>query len=252
MTHGTPPDHFKGKSVSEHLKDARRRGTIATTETHGAEMPGHLAAGADSAKNTAISLFLVWVILEQFGIPSANIFTVLVIFSFGWVIWMIGRSASLGWARLERLHRLIEQERWEIEHHRQREKEELREMYLAKGFSGKLLDEVVDVLMADDNRLLHVMLEEELGLSVEAYEHPLKQGVGAATGTILTTLVSLLGFYAYPAFGLPLFAGAVFVISAMISAKVEKNRLIQATVWNVSIALLTLGVAYFLSQLLVK
>ena len=252
MTPGTPPDHFEGKSISEHLKVARTRGSIATMETHGSEMPGHLAAGADSSKNTAISLFLVWVILEQFGIPPAKIFPILVIFSCGWVIWMIGRSASLGWARLERLHRLIEQERWEIEHHRQREKEELREMYQAKGFSGKLLDEVVKVLMADDNRLLHVMLEEELGLSLEAYEHPLKQGVGAAMGTILTTLLSLLGFYAYPLFGLPLFAGGVFVISAIVSAKVEKNRLLQATIWNLSIALLSIGVAYFLSQLLVK
>ncbi len=252
MTHETPPDHFKGKSVSEHLKEARTQGSQASTETHGAEMPGHLAAGADSAKNTAISLFLIWIILEQSTIPRAKIFIILVIFSFGWVIWMIGRSASLGWARLERLHRLIEQERWEIEHHRHREKEELREMYRAKGFEGKLLDEIVDVLMADDNRLLRVMLEEELGLSLEAYEHPLKQGVGAATGTILTVLLSLLGFYAYPSFGLPLFAGILFVIATIVSAKAEKNRRIQATIRNLSIALLTLGVTYFLSKLLEK
>ncbi len=33
--------------------------------------------------------------------------------------------------------------------------------------------------MADDNRLLRVMLEEELGLTLEAYEHPLKQAFGA-------------------------------------------------------------------------
>lgn len=252
MTHGSPPDHFEGKTVSEHLKVARARGSIASLETHGSEMPGHLAAGADSAKNTAISLFLVWIILEQFGLPLNKIFPILVIFSFGWVIWMIGRSASLGWARLERLHRIIEQERWEIEHHRQREQEELREMYRAKGFEGKLLDDVIEVLMADDNRLLHIMLEEELGLSLEAYEHPLKQGVGAATGTIITTFFSLLGFYIYPTFGLPLFAGAVFVISAIVSAKVERNRLLQASIWSLSLALLSIGVAYFLSQLLVK
>lgn len=252
MTHGTPPDHFKGKTVSEHLKDARIRGSIASLETHGAEMPGHLAAGADSAKNTAISLFLIWVILSQFGVPSSKLFSILVIFSCGWVIWMIGRSASIGWARLERLHRLLEEERWEIEHHRPREKEELMEMYRVKGFHGELLERVVDVLMADDNRLLNVMLEEELGLSLEAYEHPLKQGTGAAIGTIITTLFALVGFYAYPNVGLPIFAGLVFVISSLVSAKAEKNRLLQATIWNFSIALLTLGVSYFLSQFLTK
>ncbi len=242
-------EHFEGKTLIEHLKEARLRGASATAETHGTEMPGHFAAGADSAKNTAISLFLIWIILEQFALSKAQIFTVLVIFSMAWVVWMVGRSASLGWARLERLHRLIEQERWEIEHHRHREREELQEMYHAKGFEGKLLEKVVDVLMADDNRLLRVMLEEELGLSLEAYEHPLKQGVGAAVGTLLASLLCLLGLHLYPFFGLPLFATALFVVAAFISAKAEKNRLIQATIWNLSIALLTLGIAYLLSKI---
>ncbi len=36
----------------------------------------------------------------------------------------------------------IEEERWEIQHHRAQERLELTEMYAAKGLSGKLLEEV--------------------------------------------------------------------------------------------------------------
>jgi hypothetical protein len=110
---------------------------------------------------------------------STPLFLMLSLFSFGWAVWKTGRSALLGWGRMERLHRLIEEERWEIQHHRAQERRELGEMYRAKGFDGKLLEEVLDVLMSDDNRLLKVMLEEELGLTLEAYEHPLRQAIGA-------------------------------------------------------------------------
>ncbi len=91
----------------------------------------------------------------------------------------MGRSAWLGWSRLERLHRILAQEKWEIEHNREQEREELGVLYAAKGFEGKLLEDVLDVLMADGDRLLKVMVEEELGLTLESQVHPLKQGLGA-------------------------------------------------------------------------
>src|SRR4051812_27122834 len=97
-------NHFGGKSVIEHLKEARSRGAIASAEIHGTEMPGHLAAGADAARETA---FLLGVLFFLFD----GSFSVLFIASVALLIWKAGRSALLGWARLERLHRLIEEER---------------------------------------------------------------------------------------------------------------------------------------------
>ena len=68
-------------------------------------------------------------------------------------------------------------------------------MYEQKGLSGDLLDQVIEVLMADDNRLLRVMLEEELGLTLESYEHPLKQAAGAGLGVLSAFLGAVLGFF---------------------------------------------------------
>lgn len=234
------PDHFEGKSVLEHLKAARAKGAMAAAEIHGTEMPGHLAAGADAARDTAVSLFLLWI-----SFPSQS--TLYFLFAVGLFLWKAGRSALLGWARLERLHRVIEEERWEIEHQREQEREELAAMYQAKGLSGKLLDEVVTVMMADDNRLLHIMLEEEMGLALEVYEHPLKQSLGAGMGVILASILFAGGYFLFsPIVGTAL----TVIIAAILVAKLERNRRIEAVIWNLSVVAFVAGAVYFLKLML--
>ncbi|MBS0629751.1 MAG: VIT1/CCC1 transporter family protein [Verrucomicrobia bacterium] len=243
MTHHTPPEHFQGQSVFEHLKNARTKGALASAETHGVELPGHLFAGADSANETALAFLILWAIGVQMPIFIA--------FGLGWLIWKTGRSALLGYSRLERVHRLIEEERYEIEHHREQEREELREMYEVKGFSGKLLDEVVDVLMADDNRLLRVMLEEELGLSLEVIEHPLKQAFGAFLGTFICAAAATFAFYFFPTFGIPVVAALILIVTSHLTARFEKRKQITHVVWNLALAAFACAGAYFLTRLIV-
>lgn len=242
--------HFAGKKPLEHVIEARRKGKIATSEIHGEELPGHYSAAADAAKETAFVLIVFWTLFTEIDFPLDQAHWLLVAFLFGWLLWKTGRSAILGWRRLERLHRLIEEERWEIEHHRLQEKEELKALYAAKGFSGKLLDEVVDVLMADDNRLLQEMLEEELGVSLESQEHPLKQASGAAIGVIGTSIILAFGLFALPPWGLFFCAGLVIALSAGTTAQLEKNRPAPAIVWNLSAAALAAAGSYFLGQML--
>lgn len=242
--------HFKGKTVVDHLKEARAKGSIARAEVHGTEIPGHLAAMADSAKDTAIALLILWALLSQIGLGQKQSLLIFIGFSFGWLFWKVGRSALLGWSRLERLHRVIEEERWEIEHHRQQEREELTELYRAKGFEGKLLEDVIDVLMADNNRLLKVMLEEELGLSLESYEHPLKQCFGAGIGALSASLIVMAAFYFWPGFSAPLCAFVMVALFSYVSAHLERNRKLEAVIWNLSIALFSGAGVYFLSKLL--
>lgn len=244
-----PSEHFRGKSVVEHLKEARARGALASAEIHGTEMPGHLAAGADAAKETALAILILWLLSFLF-LSEKQTLTFLILFCAGWAIWKTARSALLGWARIERLHRVIEEERWEIEHHRQQERLELTEMYQAKGLSGKLLEDVIDALMADDNRLLRLMLEEELGLTLEAYEHPLKQASGALCGVMASACVCLFGFWAAPRLGVPIATGAMIVLATMVSTKLERNRSWNTVVWNLAVAGLAAGSIYFLMRLI--
>ncbi len=241
-------EHFEGKNTIEHLRVAREKGAKATAELHGTEMPGHMSAAADSAKETAIFILGMWILLSGFGMAPSKTFWIIGLFSIGWLFWKVGRSSLLGWSRLERLHRLIEQEKWEIEHHRAQEKEELAAMYKQKGLSGKLLDQVIEVLMADDNRLLRVMLEEELGLTLESYEHPLKQAMGAGIGVIIAALGATIGFFMGGLLGITLLLAIIFAIATLLASKMEGNELIKSLTWNLAVGALSIGSIYLIAE----
>lgn len=248
MTEQPQPAHFKGKEALEHVAEAQAKGILSSTEIHGSEIPGHISAGADAAREVALLFLIIWLILSRV-LPSNDLpFSLLIVFSLSWLFWKTGRSAWLAWFRLERMHRIVEQERWEIKHHRKQEREELKELYKTKGFEGQLLEDVCDVLMADDDRLLRVMVEEELCLSLSSYEHPLKQAAGAAIGTFISALLCLLSLYFIPLWGLWSICFFIIAVAAGISAYYEGNRLIPAIVWNLGLAACTTGTIYFLLE----
>jgi hypothetical protein len=237
-------EHFKGKTVPEHLKEARTKGMLVSAEVHGIELSGQQGAFADALRDTSLAMALLSLI-AFWMLPKTEAFVFTLLFLFGWTIWKTCRSALLGRARLERLHRVIEEERWEIEHHRQQEREELMEIYQAKGFEGDLLTQVLDVLMADNNRLLQVMLTEELGLSLEAYDHPLKQAFGAFVGALLATGCGVLAYLLLPAHGFFIAAAPLFLAGGIWTAKLEDIPLLPSVVWNLSLFCLTTGLIYF-------
>lgn len=245
------PAHFKGREAIEHVAEAQAQGIMSAAEIHGTEAPGYISAGADAARDTAVAILLLWAILMHMHLSPAILIGILAVFGAGWGLWKCGRSAWLGWSRLERLHRLLEQERWEIQHHRQQERDELGALYASKGLEGKLLEDVLDVLMADDNRLLRVMVEEELGLSLASQEHPLKQALGALIGSLIATFICLSGLSIYLPFGIIISALIVIGCAGALSGYHFSNRIIPAVIWNIGVAVLSFGFVYFIIQYLV-
>lgn len=243
-----PHTHFKGKEALDHVIEAQASGMISAAEVHGTEIPGHLSAGCDAARETAVLLILTAISLSFLSVSVSQMLPLLAIFATGWALWKAGRSAWLGWFRLERLHRVLEQERWEIEHHRQQERDELRVLYAAKGFEGKLLEDVLDVMMADNDRLLKIMIEEELGLTLESAEHPLKQGLGAFIGSMAAAAATLLLMLWIPNAGLYIGAALSIAVASALSASLAGNETIPAVIWNLGIALLAIAAVYFLLQ----
>lgn len=235
--------HFAGKDVPEHLKDARKKGHHTFAEPHGLEPMGWKNAFLDSVQISTIilNLLLVVYIYPKFPITA---------FSFGLIIFLFGRSAYLGWSRLEKLHTLIREENWEITHHREQEKEELRAIYKAKGFRGEILDQIVDTLAADDNRLLEVMLTEELGIPLESYDHPLQQGCAAALAGFIACIIIAVARWINPLSG-PFFVSVVLIgISSFWFAKIQKNNCLHAVIWSLALFSLITGSTYFLTKYL--
>lgn len=241
-------DHFKGKDALGHIAEAQAEGLLSASEIHGTETPGRISAASDAARDSAMMMALTWEVLITTGASFNHCLLASALLGLSLIIWKACRSAWLGWSRLERLHRILAQEKWEIEHNRQQERDELRVLYNAKGFEGKLLEEVLDVLMADSNRLLKVMAEEELGLSLEAYDHPLTQSLGAAIGGFAAVACCLLGAYLNMQWGVIAAALLVIAAGAAVSARHADNRYIPAIVWNLGLAALSLGTLHFLIE----
>ncbi len=63
-----------------------------------------------------------------------------------------------------RKHRQIEY--WEVENLPEKEKQEIREIYEAKGFQGELLEKVVEVITADKDIWVDTMMKEELEMVI--------------------------------------------------------------------------------------
>ena len=241
-------DHFKGKDAIGHIAEVQADGIMESTEIHGAETPGFWFSLFDAAKGTAVSLLFISLVVSYFEHTLDQVLTMLIAFSLGWLFWKLARAAWLAYARLERLHRVMDQERHEIEVNRDQERQELRALYAAKGFEGKLLDDVIDVLMADGDRLLRVMLEEELGFRLEQNEHPFIQGLGAGLGVLIASVFCLTFYFFFNEVGLQISAGFVVALASFMYASFEKNNPTSAIVWNVGFVLLSYWAAFSFMQ----
>ncbi|MGI0081950.1 MAG: VIT1/CCC1 transporter family protein [Nitrosopumilaceae archaeon] len=75
------------------------------------------------------------------------------------------------------LHSEIEREKWEIENVPDKERQEIEDIYKAKGFSGTELETIVNKITSDKKVWLDTMLTEELKLNFEIVGSPLKSAL---------------------------------------------------------------------------
>lgn len=71
------------------------------------------------------------------------------------------------------------------------EREEVRQIFKAKGFSGEILDNIVTTITSDEKRWIDTMLVEELGLRIEN-PHPLKSALATFVSFCSVGLIPLL------------------------------------------------------------
>jgi VIT1/CCC1 family predicted Fe2+/Mn2+ transporter len=88
----------------------------------------------------------------------------------------------------------LEQEKWEIEHLPEVEEEEIRLIYMKKGFRGKELAQMVKSITSNKELWLSTMMSEELGLMpVESY-NPIRAAAIVGFSAIVGSVIPLAPF----------------------------------------------------------
>jgi len=93
-----------------------------------------------------------------------------------------------------------ERESWEIEHYPQGERDEIREIYRKKGFTGADLDRAVEIITSDKKIWVDTMMHEELGI-LEDNTPPVLSGLSTFISFLIAGFIPLLFFVIAKAFG---------------------------------------------------
>lgn len=151
-----------------------------------------------------------------------------------------GFSMASGNFLSERTQRdFIEKERkreeWEIDNVPEGEKEEIREIFMKKGFKGKDLDRAVEIIISDKKIWVDTMMADELGL-LESAKSPWKTAGSTYLGFIVIGIIPLLAYilsYFFPFFQQQTFKTAiVMTLIALIIIGVIKRYVTKKGLWK--------------------
>lgn len=106
-------------------------------------------------------------------------------------------------------HKKIEY--WEIENVRDKEVQEIRDIYAAKGFKGELLEQVVSVITADNDVWVDTMMKEELEITKDQ-KSPYQTAFATFLSFNVIGIIPLLSYLMSALFG---FRGDLFAISCV-------------------------------------
>ncbi len=200
----------------------------------------------NASKEVSVLLLLVWTVLYEIHLPLNSTLFILATVAGGWVVWRGCKSAYIAWNHLDYLHRVIIQEKQALETNREQSRKEITEMYRAKGLEGKLLNDVIDLFMSDDDRFLKIMIEEEFRITLESYDHPLKVGSGACLGAFTASFLILFASTLYPHFGVPVLAFILLGVSEGVLAYLNGRKIIASSIWTMAIGAMSVGLSHFL------
>lgn len=97
-------------------------------------------------------------------------------------------------SELDHYNKELKREYREIEEEPDCEVEEIRQIYRRKGFTGKLLEQIVEVIVSDKDRWVDEMMKGELELFIDPKMQPWKHGLFTFTSFCIFGFIPLIPF----------------------------------------------------------
>ncbi len=147
-----------------------------------------------------------------------------------------------------------EREKWEIDHIPVGEKEEIKALYENYGFTGKILDEIVERITADKKIWLRVMMEQELKMEPIDRKKTLPTAILVGVSALVGSFIPLLPFFFLaikPAIIVSLLATAVtlFTVGYYKAQKTLGRNLIKQGIEMMVIGMVSAMVGYLIGSL---
>lgn len=161
---------------------------------------------------------------------------------------MVGGAISMGLAAFLAARSQVEfylsereRERDEIERWPEHEREEIRVIYGDKGFSGRLLDEIVAHITGDPERWRKVMMREELGFSEERLDDPARSGLAVGLAYLVGALVPILA-YPFAPVRTAVFVSALLTAATLFAVGAAKTVITARRWWRSGLESMMTGI----------
>jgi len=162
---------------------------------------------------------------------------------------MLGGAVSMALAafisarsQIEFYESEVDRERYEIKRFPEHERDEIRGIYKAKGFSGALLDQIVEHITGDPERWADVMMREELGFTEDNFDSPLKSASVVGAAYLVGAAVSVVPYlFVAPPDGIVLSVIATVLVLFAVGA--AKTIITARSWWRSGIESMLTGIA---------
>ncbi|VVB65395.1 VIT family protein [Candidatus Gugararchaeum adminiculabundum] len=148
----------------------------------------------------------------------------------------------------------FEHEQWEIKNMPEVEREEIKVIYMQKGFRGRQLEDLVDKVCSNEEMWLEVMMDEELGLAGLDKINPVNEGIIVGVSALIGSLIPLIPFFFLPMqqaiFGSILVSAITLFVAGYVKAKLTIGNPIYAGFELVAIGMIAAFIGYVIGYLL--
>lgn len=148
-----------------------------------------------------------------------------------------------------------EREKWEIDNVPEGEREEIKALYKNYGFSGKVLDEIVEKITLDKKIWLKVMMEQELKLAPIDRKEALPAAFIVGISAIIGSFIPLIPFFLLPIktaawISLIISSLTLFVVGYYKAKKTLGRKFVKSGIEMMVIGMVSAIVGYLIGSLL--